>query len=101
MVFAYSHFATPNVANVSTDRVFKLKPGPNPKDHAGKVRKGIFNTETKLHAIQDAGLWYLKYEDQSAIPEKLNQRFTNFNMLLKYLTNYFELRGIEIEEVIS
>lgn len=100
-MYAYSHYATPNVSNVSTDRVFVLKPGPNPKDHAGKPRKTIFNTQTKLHAIQDSGLWYMKYEDQSSVPEVLKQRFTNFNVLLKFLTQYFKQRGIEIEEVIS
>ena len=92
-MYAYSHFVTPNVANHSTDRIIALKPRDDKRGTA------LF-AKNKLHAVQDAGLWYLKFES-GELPEPLKQRFTSFNVLIKYLTNYFNMRGIDIEEVIS
>lgn len=93
MAYAYSHYATPNVANHSTDRILALKPRETNR------RNNLF-LNNKLHAIQDAGMWYLKFES-GELPELLKQRFTSFNVLIKYLTTYFDMRGIDIKEIIS
>lgn len=92
-MYKYSHFATPNVSNHSTDRIFKLTPREINR------RNNLF-LNNKLHAVQDAGMWYLRFED-GVLPEALKQRFTSFSMLMKYLTTYFDMRGIDISEVIS
>jgi hypothetical protein len=86
----------------STDRIFKLKVKEGFKAINAKTiwaDPRLFNGENRLHAIQDTGLWYLKY-DCGALPEVLKQRFTNFNQLIKFTTNYFNMRNIEIEEIV-
>lgn len=93
MAYAYSHFATPNVANHSTDRIIKLTPR--------SINRGtkLFDNN-ELHATQEAGMWKLTL-DKGELPERLKQRFTGFNTLIKYLTIYFDTRGIDVKEVIS
>lgn len=101
MAYAYSHMSTKNVANSATDRILKLTPIPGKgRDSTGLIDKRIFTGENKLHAVQDSGLWYLKYE-MGAVPGALNQKFTNFNQLLKFVTSYFKSRNIDVVEVID
>lgn len=110
MQYAYSHKAEKNVANVSTDRILKLSVIEG-KEALSSNRKGAFHMNaaftkgTELHAIQDAGLWYLQYKNVEGygnkLPEALKQRWTNFNQMYKWLTTYFAARNIKIEEVIA
>lgn len=95
----YSVSKIQNFKNVSTDRIFVIKPKEGKaSDYRGIIDKRLFNGENKLHAVQDAGLWFLRYEI-GAVPAALKQRFTNFNQLMKYMTNYFNMRNIELVEV--
>jgi hypothetical protein len=97
----YSVNKLQNFKNVSTDRVFKLKPiEGSPLSSRGITDKRLFTGDNNLHAIQDAGLWFLKYDDGS-VPPALKQRFTNFNQLLKYVTNYYRIRNVEIIEILD
>lgn len=93
MAYAYSHFATKNVDNHATDRIIELTPRIT-------NRGTKLFTDNRLHAVQDAGMWQLKFE-KGELPERLKQRFTGFNTLMKYLTIYFDTRGFDIKEVIS
>jgi hypothetical protein len=100
MAYAYSVYAIKNVANVSTDRILILKVNGIAKDTRGLLERRIFAGDNKIHAIQDSGLWYLRYE-KGGLPEGLKQRWTNFNQLMKFVTGYFKSRNIDVEEVIS
>jgi hypothetical protein len=91
--YSYSVEKVRNVANVSPDRILKLKPNLNAKNAA-------LYLNNNLHAVQDSGLWYLKL-DRGAIPSGLQMRWTNFNQLLKYVTTYFKSKDIDVEEIIS
>lgn len=102
MTFAYHYMKDISVVGQkSTDRIIELKTREGTK---GDGRLGIdprlFNGENKLHAIQDSGLWRLKYE-RGALPGFLQQKFTNFNVLMKYLTEYFNRRNVDVKEVKS
>jgi len=60
----------------------------------------MFTGDSRLHAIQDAGLWKLEYKRSNGtgageLPEALKQRFTNFNQLMKYVTAYFASRILQ------
>lgn len=105
----YSVIKEKNVANVSPDRIIKLIPG-----YRGAINSNRsvpqFNlrlyTNSELHAIQENGLWSLKMITIStgkgmALPNALNQQWTNFNQMMKFLTDYFAARNVVIEEVIS
>lgn len=107
MSYAYSHLAVKNVANVSTDRIFKLSPIIENQIFG---KRSTFNIDkfknTELHAIQDSGLWYLSFKTPEgygagSLPEPLKQRWTNFNQLRKFLDSYFASRNIKVDEVIS
>lgn len=102
MPYAYSVEKVQNFKNVSPDRIIsvKLKKGLTPKSSTGLLDNRLFTGDNRLHAIQDAGLWYLKY-DQGGLPMQLRQRFTNFNLLMKSVTTYFTGRNVEIKEVIA
>jgi len=100
MPYAYSVEKMKNVANVSTDRILMLQPSDTPRRVTGMVDKRLFTGDNKLHAIQDAGLWFLRYE-QGALPRPLQQRWTNFNQLMKFTTTYFNSRNVDVKEVIS
>ena len=89
-----------NVYNVSTDRILSLKPIDDKIKDVGLLDKRLFTGDNNLHAVQDSGLWFVKY-DHGALPGFLNQKFTNFNQLLKYVTSYFKSRNVEVKEVIS
>lgn len=105
--YAYSHMAEKNVANVSTDRILKLKQRFDGVGRRTLNQTRLMTGEVELHAIQDAGLWYLSYKqkgsDQGAgqLPEQLKQRWTSFNQLMKYVRTYYDQRGVDIEEVIA
>ena len=96
----YSVNKIQNFKNVSTDRIFKLQPMGSATDNRGIIDKRLFTGGNRLHAVQDSGLWYLKY-DEGAVPSLLKQKFTNFNQLLKYTTNYFKTRNVEIIEILD
>lgn len=98
----YSVFKTQNFANVSTDRIIevKVKDGAQPKSSTGLLDSRLFTGDNHLHAIQDAGLWYLKYE-KGGLPSPLKQKFTNFNQLLKHVKTYFEGRNAEVKEIVA
>lgn len=109
MTFAYSVFKERNVANVKTERVFKLSPM---NDMVMMSRKRttfnahMFQGDKQLHAIQDAGLWYLAYKSSDGtgagnLPEPLKQRWTSFNQLLKFIIPYFESRGVKVDEIVA
>lgn len=109
MAYAYSVQKMKNVTNVSTDRVFKLAPISESVLMSRKrttFNAHMFQGDKQLHAIQDAGLWYLQYKSSDGtgagnVPEPLKQRWTSFNQLLRFLVPYFEGRGVKIEEVIA
>lgn len=97
----YSVMKTQNFANVSTDRIFVLQPkAGGAYDGRGMLDKRLLTGSNKLHAVQDAGLWYLKYE-VGAVPGPLKQKFTNFNQLYKFVKNYYDVRNVDIIEVID
>src|SRR5271167_4518301 len=109
MGYAYSVFKEKNVANVSSDRVFKLIAANDVVLMSRKrttFNAHMFQGDKQLHAVQDSGLWYLVYKTLDGrgagnLPEPLKQRWTNFNQLIKFLVPYFESRGVRIEEILS
>ena len=112
MTYAYSVLAVKNVANVSTDRIFKLVPGeggatgPDTRYKTNRGRPDMYTGDKVLHAIQDSGLWHLEFrtstgQGSGGLPEPLKQRWTNFNQLIKFLVPYFKNRNVEIEEIIA
>lgn len=90
--------------NVSNDVVIVLKPieGKNMLSSKGLIDNRLFSGENALHAIQDpqVGLWYLKY-DKGIIPEEFKQKFTNFNLLMDFVEEYFKKRNILIDKIID
>lgn len=83
------------------DRVLVLKVRDGaPKSSTGLVDKRLFSGENKLHAIMDTNtcLWSLKY-DMGAVPPALKQQFTGYSRLLKFVSEYFDRRNIDIVEV--
>lgn len=90
------------VANKKDDRILLLKVVDNkkPLSSIGNVDPQLFSGENKLHAVQNSGLWSLRYE-KGAVPMALKQQFTGFNTLLKYAQQYFKTRNVEIKEVLD
>lgn len=88
----------------SDDRIFKLSviDAKAPLTNLGLVDKRLFSGENQLHAIKDDqyGLWGLKY-DSGVLPEPLKQKFTTFKECVKFATDYFLRRNIQIEEIID
>lgn len=79
--------------------VLKVKDGFSAKDVLGKTDPRLFNGENALTATKDInGLWYMKYKI-GAVPVPLKQKFTKFNDLVQYASQYFSTRNIEILEV--
>jgi hypothetical protein len=108
MKYAYSHMAERNVSNVSTDRILKLitLPGGAMRANQRNTFSASMLTNTEIHAVQEAGLWCLKYKTPEGygagkLPEMLKQRWTNFNQMKKFLDTYFLARNVKIEEVIA
>lgn len=100
--YSYSNFYERNTSNHSNDRILELtiKDKTKPKNSIGLVDNRLFTGGNRLHAIQEVGLWRLKY-DQGKLPRALDQRFTGFSQLLKVVKDYFELRNIEIKEIVD
>ena len=76
---------------------FKLRPIPgcSPKDYKGHVDPRLLNGDNTLYAVQDINLWHAKYAE-GAVPAALRLKFTNYNQFVKYVTNYFRGRSIEV-----
>lgn len=87
-----------------TDRVFKLEiiDGKKPKTATGLVDQSLFKGTNTLHAKLDPQtcLWRMEYEN-GILPQPLKQRFTDFNRLFDFATNYFKNRNIKIAEVMD
>lgn len=81
------------------DRVIHLQkiPGVDPSASSGLVDNRLFKGGNRLHAMRapNSDLWILKYEN-GALPEPLKQKFTSFNAVLKFVTTYFQKRGLEV-----
>lgn len=88
----------------STDRIFKLQVIDDelPKNSTGLIDRNLFSGKNKLHAVRDPQtiLWSVKYEF-GMIPSALDQRFTSFTKLVKYLEEYFQRRNIKIVEILD
>lgn len=107
----YTVYKEKNTANIKTDRVLKLMSHGGVKGKGTLLNTKLFSGEIELHAIQDSGLWHLKYVNTDhkshnaagagPVPEALRQRWTNFNQLMKEVTTYFSMRNIEVTEVIA
>lgn len=87
------------------DRILVLRPkeGEKAKSSTGLIDPRLFTGENKLHAIMDerSRMWYLKYEQGGLPPVLKGIRFTKFDFLLKYVSEYFKKRNIQIVEVID
>jgi hypothetical protein len=87
----------------ANDRILMLKPKEGvPLDTTSMIDKRLLTGENKLHALfeGETGLWYLRY-DQGGLPLQLRQKFTSFNKLLRYVTDYFVKKNIDVKEVIG
>jgi len=86
----------------SLDRVIVLKPmeGKSALDVTGAPDKRLFTGENNLHAIfnNTFGLWELKY-DSGSLPGGLDGKFTDLDILLQHVRQYFGKRNVEIVEV--
>jgi hypothetical protein len=86
----------------STDRIFVLKPmeGMTAKATSGLLDNRLFKGENQLHAKMNPTncIWGLNY-DGGIVPGPLQQRFTSFSMLYKFVEEYFKRRNIQIVEV--
>lgn len=90
--------------NRATNIELKLRPieGKKGKDTNGLVDTQLFTGDNKLWAVRNnqTCLWKMYYE-RGIVPTPLKSSYTNFNNLLKYATEYFKKRNIEIYEVID
>lgn len=81
-----------------------LKPieGVKGKTSSGIVDPRLFNGENELYAIKDPQtcLWHVQYK-QGVLPPKLKQRFTSYDLLLTYVTDYYKTRNIEIVKIVD
>lgn len=88
----------------SDDRIFVLEriPGLHTKATSGLTANDLFTGDNKLHAVRDtkSTLWGLKYE-KGILPEPFKQQFTNFNTLLKFVTDYYKRRNVSVKEVLE
>lgn len=86
----------------SVDRILVIAPidGKDAKAVTGLIDKRLFTGENKLHAIQEHGLWYLKYE-MGGLPDPLKQKYTSFAKLTKLVNEYLKKRNIEIKEILD
>jgi hypothetical protein len=86
----------------STDRVLVLSviDGKDAKRTTGLVDTNLFTGSNTLHAKMDpeTSFWYLQYE-KGILPEPLKNKYTSFKILLKFVTEYFQRRNIEIKEI--
>jgi hypothetical protein len=100
--YAYTFESFRKKENKKTDRILILKviDGKKPISSIGLTDPRLFSGENKLHAIQESGLWSLKYE-QGRTPPELRQQFTGFNTLVKHVTDYYKKRNVEIKEILD
>lgn len=88
----------------SNDRVIVLSPieGKNTVSNTGLTDNRLFTGDNKLHAILDEQhmLWSLRYE-KGITPAPLQQKFTNFRILLEFVKEYYNRRNIAVKEVIE
>lgn len=85
----------------STDRILVLKPQEGKaKSTTGLTDPRLFAGSNELHAIMDerTTLWFLKLK-YGGLEPSLKQRFTDFNKLLEFTTQYYKKRNIDIVEV--
>ena len=85
-----------------TDRELVLSPieGKQVLASSGMVDSRLWKGGNRLRAVktEPGNLWYLKL-DHGAVPPSLQQKFTSFASLLKFVTPYYEKRGLQIVEV--
>lgn len=89
--------------NRATDIILVLKPKEGgPKNKSGTVDNRLFSGNNNLHAVMNTQncLWTLQM-DHGLIPGGLQQSFTGFTPLLKYVTDYYNRRNVEIAEIID
>ena len=90
--------------NRSNDIIIELQAmeGKATLDSMGLVDQRLFTGENKLHAKMDiqSCLWRCEY-DNGMLPQPLKQRFTSFNRLLSFVSDYYKRRNIEIVKVID
>lgn len=86
-------YQTQNVPVDPRERILELEVIDKENQFARQYKGG-----NKLHAHQDAGLWSLKFE-HGELPEPLRTRYTGFNQLMKHVTTFFKMRGVEVKEV--
>lgn len=85
------------------DRILKLGSiDGRPLNSAGLLDTRLFKGENNLHAIRDpyTSLWSLRY-DTGNLPPALKLKFTGFNKLHDYVTNYLKGRNVKIEKIID
>lgn len=85
----------------SNDRVFSLTPIDDKAISVkGMMDKRLFTGENKLHAIQGPGdtLWSLYYE-MGIVSNEMKQKFTSFQALLKFISQYYGKRNIIVKEI--
>jgi hypothetical protein len=90
--------------NKTTDRliILKTKEGMNTLSGSLTMDNRLLTGDNELHAIMDPQHchWYLKYK-HGVLPQPLQQTFTSFPRLLKFVTEYYLRRNIEVEKVID
>jgi hypothetical protein len=98
---AYTFHKVKKTENKSSDRTFSLRviDGKKPISSVGLVDTRLFTGENKLHAIQENGLWYLKYE-QGGLQSALKQKWVSFNSMLNDVKTFYARRNIEVKEII-
>lgn len=87
---------------VEDDRTLILKPieGQKARNSAGMVDSRLFTGDNKIHAYKDPwGTWFLKYE-RGDVPPAFKQKFTGFNQLYDFVTDYYKKRGVEVAGVV-
>lgn len=88
----------------SDDRIIVLRPmdGKPTLDGKGLLDPGLFTGGNQLHALKHPlyATWYLKYE-KGGIPNQLKQQFTSFNKLVEIVNRYYNVRNVEIKEIIE
>lgn len=88
----------------SLDRVIQLQPmdGKKTLSSTGAVDNRLFSGDNRLHAVfnpQD-GFWTLKFE-KGILVDALDQKWSQFDLCLKHVEDYFKKRNIEIVDVIG
>ena len=92
------------VKNRSYDRVITLEkiPGLNTIGSTGLIDNTLFSGDNRLRAIIDKRtmLWSLR-QDHGLLPPPLKQQWTSFTGLMKYITDYYKKRNVNVTGVID